>query len=74
MTAGHGDGDEYKPQDALGAGVRGMMVVGGSGLLFSAIQNSLQKNNVGAWGVFTRTGGAVASFGACPRWLMARPV
>ncbi|ERT02671.1 NADH:ubiquinone oxidoreductase 21.3kD subunit 21.3b [Sporothrix schenckii 1099-18] len=66
MTSGHGDGDRdvYRPQDALYAGVKGTAVVGGAGLFLSAIQNSLQKRNVGAWGVFTRTGGVVASFAA----------
>ncbi|CAK7264077.1 hypothetical protein SEPCBS119000_000815 [Sporothrix epigloea] len=64
---GHGEGgqgDEYQPQDALYAGVKGTAVVGGAGLFLSAIQNSLQKRNVGAWGIFSRTGGTVASFAA----------
>ena len=63
---GHGEGgdsDVYQPQDSLYAGVKGTAVVGGAGLFLSAIQNSLQKRNVGAWGVLTRTGGTVASFG-----------
>ncbi len=34
-----------------------------AGLSLSAIQNSLTKQNVGAWGVFTRTGGTIAVFG-----------
>ncbi|CAK7208716.1 hypothetical protein SCUCBS95973_000196 [Sporothrix curviconia] len=64
---GHGEGgdsDVYQPQDSLYAGVKGVAAVGGAGLFLSAIQNSLQKRNVGAWGVFTRTGGTVASFAA----------
>ncbi|CAK7241361.1 MAG: hypothetical protein STHCBS139747_002822 [Sporothrix thermara] len=64
---GHGEGgdsDVYQPQDSLYAGVKGTAVVGGAGLFLSAIQNSLQKRNVGAWGVLTRTGGTVASFAA----------
>ncbi|CAK7264132.1 hypothetical protein SEPCBS57363_000915 [Sporothrix epigloea] len=64
---GHGEAgqsDVYQPQDALYAGVKGTAVVGGAGLFLSSIQNSLQKRNVGAWGVFTRTGGTVASFAA----------
>lgn len=61
---GGGDSDVYHPQDALGAGVTGTMVVGGAGFFLSALQNSLQKRNVGAMGVFTRTGGTIASFAA----------
>ena len=61
---GGGDSDVYHPQDALGAGVKGTAVVGGAGFFLSALQNSLQKRNIGAMGVFTRTGGTVASFGA----------
>ncbi|OAA64682.1 NADH-ubiquinone oxidoreductase subunit [Niveomyces insectorum RCEF 264] len=56
--------DVYKPQDALKEGLKGTLVVGGAGLFLSAIQNSLQRKNVGAWAVFTRTGGTVASFAA----------
>lgn len=38
-------------------------ITGGAGLVTSAIQNSLAKQNIGAWGVFTRTGGGIAIFG-----------
>lgn len=55
--------DVYHPEDAIKAGAKGTLVVGGAGLVLSAIQNSLQRQNVGAWGVFTRSGGTVASFG-----------
>ncbi|EFX00879.1 NADH-ubiquinone oxidoreductase subunit [Grosmannia clavigera kw1407] len=56
--------DVYHPEDAIKASAKGSLVVGGAGLFLAAIQNSLQKRNVGAWGVFTRSGGMVASFAA----------
>ncbi|KAJ8121749.1 hypothetical protein ONZ43_g1876 [Nemania bipapillata] len=58
---------EEKPfhqRDAIKSGIQGAMVGGGAGLLLSAVQNSLAKQNVGAWGVFTRTGGTIASLTA----------
>jgi hypothetical protein len=55
--------NQYEPQDAVGAGIKGALTAGGVGLLASAVQNALQKRNVGTWGVFTRSGGTVATFG-----------
>ncbi|KAK3689635.1 hypothetical protein B0T22DRAFT_374635 [Podospora appendiculata] len=56
--------DQYHAQDAIGAGVHGALVGGGAGLFLAALQNSMQRTHVGAWGVFTRGGGAVATFSA----------
>jgi hypothetical protein len=56
------DKDQYQPKDAVQAGIKGSLIMGGAGLLASAVQNSLQKRNVGPWAVFTRTGGTVAAF------------
>ncbi|KAI1151321.1 hypothetical protein F4825DRAFT_366312 [Nemania diffusa] len=56
--------EEPKPfhsKDAIKSGIRGAVGGGGAGLLLSTIQNSLAKQNVGVWGVFTRTGGTIAS-------------
>jgi hypothetical protein len=61
--APHGD-DHYHPKDAIAALGEGALVTGGFGLFASAIQNALQKRNVGAWAVFTRSGGSIAAFGA----------
>ena len=62
----------YKPKDALGNMVSVTMIMGGAGLTLSAIQNALTRQNVGAWGVFTRTGGSIGLFGAVqqlkPTW------
>jgi hypothetical protein len=64
-------GDEqYHPKDAVKAAINGTMITGAAGGLVSAIQNTLTKRNIGAWGVFTRTGGTIAVFGVLfsTRW------
>ena len=53
----------YQPKDAISEAIRGTLIVGGAGLALSAIQNTLTKQNVTAWGVFTRTGGTIVLFG-----------
>jgi hypothetical protein len=53
----------YHPQDAVTAAAKATAVTGTAGLLISAVQNTLTKQNVSAWGVFTRTGGTIATFG-----------
>ncbi|SLM40180.1 nadh-ubiquinone oxidoreductase 213 kda subunit [Lasallia pustulata] len=40
------------------------MITGGAGTFVSAVQNTLTKQNVSGWGVFTRTGGTIAVFAA----------
>lgn len=58
-------GDEqYHPKDAVKAAINGTLITGSAGLAVSAIQNTLTKRNVSAWGVFTRTGGTAAMFGS----------
>ncbi|KAI9813535.1 MAG: hypothetical protein M1832_006266 [Thelocarpon impressellum] len=56
--------DAYRPKDALGAAITGTMVTGAAGSVVSGIQNTLTKQNVSAWGVFTRTGGTITTFAA----------
>lgn len=56
----------YQPKDAVTLAVQSTFVVGGAGLFVSAIQNTLTKQNVSGWGVFTRTGGIIAVFGLPP--------
>ena len=34
----------------------------GAGFFTSALQNSLARRNVGAWGIFTRSGSTIATF------------
>jgi hypothetical protein len=53
----------FERRDAIGEGVKGALIMGGIGAIVSGVQNSLQKQNVGALGVLTRTGGTIAIFG-----------
>lgn len=57
------EGPLYQPQDAIAKTVKSAVVVGGAGLLLAAVQNSVSKQNVGAFGVFSRFGGTFALFG-----------
>ncbi|MCJ1338496.1 hypothetical protein MMC09_003784 [Bachmanniomyces sp. S44760] len=54
----------YQPKDAVTLAVKSTMITGAAGTFVSAIQNTLSKQNVNAWGVFTRTGGTIATFAA----------
>ncbi|EON65115.1 hypothetical protein W97_04352 [Coniosporium apollinis CBS 100218] len=54
----------YHPKDAISATVRTTMITGAAGTIVSGIQNTLTKQNVGAMGVLTRTGGTIAVFAA----------
>jgi hypothetical protein len=54
---------DYHPKDSVKAAINGSMVTGAAGGLVSAIQNTLTRRNVSAWGVFTRTGGTIVVFG-----------
>ncbi len=56
----------YHPKDAVGEAARGALVVGGAGLFASALKTALAKQNIGAWAVFTRTGGMITTGGAFP--------
>ena len=53
----------YEYKDAISGTVRTTTFLGGVGLFVSAIQNTLTKQNVTAWGVFTRFGGTTVNFG-----------
>lgn len=55
--------EQYQPKDAVGAAIKATLVTGGAGAFVSTIQNTLTKQNVGAFGIFTRTGGTIAVFG-----------
>ncbi|EEQ30500.1 NADH-ubiquinone oxidoreductase 213 kDa subunit [Microsporum canis CBS 113480] len=64
--AGQQEAPVYHPQDALSRAINTTMVTGGVGLFTSAVQNTLQKQNVGPWGIFTknaRTFPAVLGYG-----------
>lgn len=53
----------YRPKDAVGLAIESTLITGAAGLTVSAIQNTLTKQNVSGWGVFTRSGGTIAVFG-----------
>ena len=53
----------YEPQDAIGKATQGVLVCGSAGFLFSAVQNTMARQNYGALGVLTRFGGTTALFG-----------
>jgi len=57
------EADEYQPKDAIGATVKATTITAAAGLFVSTVQNTLKRQNVGAMGVFTRTGGTIAVFG-----------
>lgn len=57
------ESNTYQPKDAVGSGIYATLITGGAGLTVSAIQNTFTRQNVGAWAVFTRTGGVIGLFG-----------
>ena len=59
----HESDTTYHPQDAIENSVSSGLRVGGAGLLLAAVQNTLTRENIGAFGVITRYGGTVALFG-----------
>jgi len=59
------EGDHvYHPKAAVKEALKGAAVTGTAGFLFAAIQNTLTRNNYGAFGVFTKYGGTAATFTA----------
>lgn len=55
--------ETYHPKDAIGAALKASVALGGAGLFIAAVQNSIAKENVGSFGVFSRFGGTTALFG-----------
>jgi len=53
----------YQPKDAISTSIKSTMITGAAGAFVSGVQNTLTKQNVTAWGIFTRTGGTIAVFG-----------
>lgn len=64
---------QYERRDAIGLGVKGSLLVGGVGAILSGVQNSLAKQNVGAFGILTRTGSTVVMFGMHTHTHTCRP-
>lgn len=67
------DKPTYQPQDAISQSLHSTMILGGTGLFVSAVQNTLTRQNVSAWGVVTRTGSTIWTFGTFSRYAN-RPV
>jgi hypothetical protein len=57
------DEKQYHPIDAIRHATQGAVITGSAGLLLSAAQNSLYRQNVGALGILTRCGTTTAWFG-----------
>lgn len=55
--------DTYHPQDAIGLATRATVLAGTAGLFAAAVRNTVAKENVGAFGVFTRFGSQIGTFG-----------
>jgi len=52
----------FTPKDAISTSFDAAKLTGGAGLLVAAVQNTLLRENIGAFGVFTRFGSTVALF------------
>ena len=55
--------EAFHPYDTVSRTIRTTLTTGSAGLLVSAVQNTLSRQNVGAFGVVTRYGVATALFG-----------
>ncbi|KAK2737239.1 hypothetical protein FQN57_000406 [Myotisia sp. PD_48] len=62
IMAGAEETQLYRPTDAINATIKTTLLTGTAGLFTSAVQNTLHKQNVGPWGIFTRTGGTIVLF------------
>lgn len=50
------DGPVYEPHDALGRSARSAAMTGAAGLFIASVQNTVAKEQIGPFGVFTRFG------------------
>jgi len=56
--------DTFHPRDTLANTASSTLQATAFGAIFAGLQNTLRKQNVGAMGIFTRSGGIIAAFGA----------
>jgi len=54
---------QYRPKDAVEATIKTTGIMTAAGLVVAGIQNTLAKQNVGAMGVFSQSGGTIATYG-----------
>lgn len=57
----------YEPVDALSETSRATIIMAGAGAVLSGVQSSLTRQNMAVMGIFTKTGGAIATYGMCDR-------
>lgn len=53
----------FQPQDAIGKATKNAAMLGGAGLFLAAVQNTVAKENVGMFGIFSKFGSSTALFG-----------
>jgi hypothetical protein len=53
----------YEPRDAIQASIQTGLITGSAGLLAAAVKNTLTRQNIGAFAVFTKFGGTIGIFG-----------
>lgn len=61
MTDSH---ETFHPRDTLSNTATTTLQTTAAGALLAGVQNTLRKQNVGAMGIITRSGGTIALFGA----------
>ena len=54
----------FEPRDTLKNTANTTLQLTAAGAIFAGVQNTLRKQNVGAMGIFTRSGSIIAVFGA----------
>ncbi|EED17661.1 NADH-ubiquinone oxidoreductase 213 kDa subunit [Talaromyces stipitatus ATCC 10500] len=64
MASQHTENNTYHPRDAIDVALKSTALTGGFGLVASAVQNTLAKQNVGSLGIFLRSGSTIAIFAA----------
>lgn len=64
-TMAHHESEDhsYHPQDALSVAIKATALTGSIGLVGSAVQNTLARQNVGSLGIFMRSGSTVGVLG-----------
>lgn len=53
----------FQPQDAIGKAIKNSAMLGGAGLFLAAVQNTVAKENIGMFGIFSKFGSSTALFG-----------
>jgi hypothetical protein len=53
----------FHPRDALANTANTTLQTTAAGAIIAGVQNTLRKQNVGAMGIFTRSGGTIALYG-----------